>query len=276
MPELPEVQTIVDDLIHAGIRGKAFASARVFWPRTIHTHTPARFAAAIRGRKVEEIARRGKYILFHLSRGPCLLVHLRMTGRFVLAPPRSRRTRHDQVILRLAGDGRQLRYYDPRKFGRFYLVDDPAAVVGHLGPEPLSRGFTAAVLGQRLAARRRHLKPLLLDQGFLAGLGNIYVDEALWQAGLHPLTSSSSLNATQVGRLHRAIRKVLRKGLANFGTTLGRGAANYYSLERGAGTNEEELRVFRRQGHPCPRCRTTIQRLVVGQRGTHICVNCQK
>jgi formamidopyrimidine-DNA glycosylase len=177
--------------------------------------------------------------------------------------------------LRLKENGRQLRYYDPRKFGRFYLVENTADVIGHLGPEPLSRQFTAAALGLRLAARNRHLKPLLLDQGFLAGLGNIYADEALWHAGLHPLTRSSALNEKQVRRLHRAIRRVLRKGLANFGTTLGRGAANYYSLERGAGGNEEKLKVFRRQGLPCPRCRTTIQRLVVAQRGTHICPACQ-
>ena len=119
------------------------------------------------------------------------------------------------------------------------------------------------------------LKPLLLDQRFIAGLGNIYVDEALWDAGLHPMRTAHTLGQADISRLHRAIRKVLRRGLKNLGTTLGTGATTFYSLARNRGHNRDQLKVFRRTGAPCPRCRRPIERLVVGQRSTHICTTCQ-
>jgi formamidopyrimidine-DNA glycosylase len=274
MPELPEVQTVVDDLIAAGVPGAVIIGTRVFWDKTVATHNPADFCKQLRNRQIAAISRRGKFIIFRLRPEMALLFHLRMTGRFVLAPAGSRRTCHDHLIFRLA-DGRQLRFHDTRKFGRTFLANTHQTVTGHLGPEPLSAGFTAKKLAAGLAARHRQLKPLLLDQTFIAGLGNIYVDEALWDARLHPLQRSDSLDTSQAEKLHRAIRKVLKQGLKNAGTTLGNGQANFYSLELKTGRNRSFLKVFRRTGEPCPRCKRPISRLIVGQRSTHICSTCQ-
>ena len=274
MPELPEVQTVVDDLNAANVAGRVITEARVFWEKTVATHTPADFCKAIRNRQIAAISRRGKFIIFHLGPEMDLLVHLRMTGRFVLAPAGLRRTRHDHLVFRL-NDGRQLRFYDTRKFGRVFLTTDFQEVTGHLGPEPLSTDFTAKRLAAMLAGRQRQLKPLLLDQTFIAGLGNIYVDEALWEARLHPQSNSASLSTEQAVVLHRSIRKALRQGLKNSGTSLGSGKANFYSLERKSGRNRSFLKVFRRTGKPCPRCKRLVERLIVGQRSTHICVHCQ-
>ncbi len=275
MPELPEVQTVVDDLIAAGVPGVVITGTRVFWKKTVATHSSADFCKEIRNRQIAAISRRGKFIIFELQPEMALLFHLRMTGRFVLAQAGSRRTRHDHLIFRLQ-DGRQLRFHDTRKFGRVFLADTPHAITGHLGPEPLADEFTAKKLAAMLSARQRQLKPLLLDQAFIAGMGNIYVDEALWEARLHPLRNSATLEAAQAVQLHRSIRRVLRQGLNNSGTTLGSGKANFYSLERKSGRNRSFLKVFRRTGQPCPRCGHPIERLVVGQRSTHICSRCQK
>jgi formamidopyrimidine-DNA glycosylase len=274
MPELPEVQTVVDDLIAAGVPGATITAVRVFWAKTVAGRKPTDFCRQLRNRRIRAILRRGKFIIFQLQPEMVLGFHLRMTGRFVMARAGSRRTRHDHLIFRL-DDGRQLRFHDARKFGRVYLAAAQQDITGHLGPEPLSSGFTAKILAARLATRKRQLKPLLLDQTFIAGLGNIYVDEALWDARLHPLRHCDSLDAGQTAKLHRAIRKVLRQGLKNAGTTLGSGQANFYSLERKTGRNRSFLKVFRRTGEPCPRCRQPITRLVVGQRSTHICSKCQ-
>ena len=275
MPELPEVQTVVDDLIAAGVPGTVITGAGVFWHKTVATHSADDFCRRVRNHRITGITRRGKYIIFQLQPKRALLIHLRMTGRFTLAPTGLKRTRHDHVILQL-DNSRQLRFHDTRKFGRLFLVPDSHTITGHLGPEPLSAGFTAKKLAAMLSSRKRQLKPLLLDQSFIAGLGNIYVDEALWAARLHPLRSAASLDAMQAHRLHRAIRKVLQQGLKNAGTTLGSGQANFYSLEGESGRNRSFLKVFRRTGQACPRCKYPVERLIVGQRSTHICNHCQE
>jgi formamidopyrimidine-DNA glycosylase len=179
------------------------------------------------------------------------------------------------VILRL-DDGRDLRFQDTRKFGRWYLVEDAQTRLGKLGPEPLETGFTAACLGNILAKHSRMLKPLLLDQHVIAGIGNIYVDEALWDASLHPCRLSNSLSRTDHGNLHRAIRRVLRRGIRAMGTSLGNASTNFYSVAGRPGRNQDGLRVFRRVGEPCPRCRTPIVRMLVAQRSSHVCPQCQK
>ena len=274
MPELPEVQTVVDDLRAAGIPGQTIQRARIYWPRTIHGLTPRKFQHRIRGRTITHIRRRAKYIIFDLAPELHLIVHLRMTGRFQVAATAESRTRHHHIVLEMA-EGPQLRFHDTRKFGRFYLTEHPETLLGHLGPEPLTPQFTARLLAQRFKSRNRQLKPLLLDQTFVAGLGNIYVDEALWLSRLHPQRNSASLDPQEVRRLHRAIRKALRQGLANLGTTLGRGQTTFYSVANRRGRNRDALNVFRRHGQPCPRCHTAIIQLRVAQRGTHICPNCQ-
>lgn len=272
MPELPEVQTIVNDLITADVEGTEIASVAVYWPRSIATPN---FARRIKGRRIEHITRRGKYLVFGLSGGPSMLVHLRMSGRLHLCSSDIPHAPHEHVILSLT-DGRDLRLHDTRKFGRFHLVEDAAEVLKTLGVEPLDTAFTPQLLGTILGQHRRMLKPLLLDQRLIAGLGNIYVDEALWEAGLHPCRGSDTLDAREIRGLHAAIRLVLRRGLANRGTSLGKGRTNFASIGRTHGRNAVDLQVFRRTDQPCPRCGTKIERFIVGQRGTHICPHCQR
>ena len=273
MPELPEVQTVVDDLVEAQIKGCVILKAQVKWPRSIHKLSPQTFKRCIRNRTVRNISRRGKFIVFMLDKG-FLLIHLRMSGQLLLSDSRQPLQKHEHIILDL-NDGRQLRFKDTRKFGRMYLVDEVNEITGGLGPEPLDKSLTHKSFKTMLLRYRRMLKPLLLDQSFIAGLGNIYVDEALWEARLHPERNTESLTDMEINCLHKAIPKVLQRGLKNLGTTLGSGAANFYSVSKRKGRNRDQLKVFRRTDLPCPRCKTSIQRIIVGQRSTHICPKCQ-
>jgi formamidopyrimidine-DNA glycosylase len=274
MPELPEVQTIVNDLIAAGLIGRTITRAKVYWPATIATPSVDRFCRRIRGRTILHIRRRAKLILLELDSGEMLAVHLRMTGRFQWGDAAQPRNKHIHVVLTI-DDGRTLCFHDTRKFGRFYLAEDPQTLLGSLGPEPLAPDFSVARFQRQLAGRNRQIKPLLLDQTFIAGMGNIYVDEALWTACIHPLRRADALAPDEVKRLHAAIRHVLRQGVKHAGTTLGRGPSNFYSLNNTRGGNEAHLKVFRRTGAPCERCRGIITRIIVAQRSTHLCEQCQ-
>ncbi len=274
MPELPEVETIARDLRAAGLVGRVLACARVYWPRSVAEPEVEEFCRRLAGRRIAGVGRRGKFLVFALGGGGELLLHLRMSGRLELCRPGAARRPHEHVVLRFE-DGGELRFHDTRKFGRLYLTEDAGRILGRIGPEPLEASFTAAWLIRALRPRRRRIKPLLLDQGFLAGLGNIYTDEALWEAGIHPGRRADTLSAAEAARLHRAIRRVLRRGLDNLGTSLGTGKANYYSVGGRRGRNADALRVFRRTGEPCPRCRTPIARILLGGRGTHFCPTCQ-
>lgn len=275
MPELPEVQTIVNDLKAAGLEGQCFEAARVFWTRTIAEPSAKAFCRRIKGQKITAIGRRGKFIVFKFQNNSHLLMHLRMSGRLHLVAPDQPRQKHEHVLLNLSG-GQQLRFHDTRKFGRLYLTPVVDQILGRLGPEPLAKGFTSKKLAARLKPRKRLLKPLLLDQAFIAGLGNIYVDEALWDSKIHPCRTAATLSPTEIKALHRAIPRVLKRGLKNLGTSLGTGKTNFYSVARHQGRNSDQLNVFRRTGQPCPRCQTKIQRIIVGQRSTHICPLCQR
>jgi formamidopyrimidine-DNA glycosylase len=274
MPELPEVQTIVGDLKAAGIEGAVITGAKVFWARTIAEPSASAFCRRIKSKKISAIWRRGKFIVFDFKRGGHLLMHLRMSGRLHLVAQESPRKKHEHVILNFKG-GKQLRFHDTRKFGRIYLISDADKILGRLGPEPLATGFTWKILARRLSWRKRLLKPLLLDQTFIAGLGNIYVDEALWESKIHPCRIAASLTEPEILALHRAIPRVLKRGLKNLGTSLGTGKANFYSIAKHQGRNRDKLNVFRRTDRPCPRCQTKIQRIIVGQRSTHVCPKCQ-
>ena len=274
MPELPEVQTVVDNLNALDLSGSTITKARVHWPKTIAAMTPARFRKQIKGLSIKGFSRRGKYIVMNLSQGWTLLIHLRMTGRLLWTPTGVRRGKHEHVVLQL-DRANELRFHDTRKFGRMSLTQTAQSMLDNIGPEPLEKSFTRKRLLQMLQGKKRQMKPLLLDQTFIAGLGNIYVDEALWEAGIHPSRISSSLTPKDNAALHKAIRLVLRRGLKNMGTSLGTGRGNFYSVAGRKGRNADELKVFRRTGEACPRCGTAIERLVVGQRGTHICPLCQ-
>jgi len=199
-----------------------------------------------------------------------------MTGKLLFQPVDHKPGKHDHVVFTLS-DNRKLVFNDTRKFGRITLLEkgqeDQSA---KLGPEPLGKQFTAKWLFKELTHRSRQMKPLLLDQYFIAGLGNIYVDEALWEARIHPERISSTVTADEATNLHRAIQTVLRRGIRNCGTTLGKSDTNFYSVAGRRGRNADELKVFRRTGAPCPACDTPIKRIVVGQRSTHFCPMCQK
>lgn len=204
-----------------------------------------------------------------------MAIHLRMTGSFDLVSSQKVPGAHVHMTLDL-DDGRRLMFHDPRKFGRIYLTFDIASITGSLGPEPLSPEFTAKKLAAKIRERRRQLKPLLLDQSFIAGMGNIYVDEALWGAGISPVRPANTLVCKEIKSLHRSIRSVLRQGIRNAGTSLGVGLGNYRGLQNARGRNSSYLKVFRRTGQPCPRCGQAIERMLVGQRSTHFCGQCQK
>ncbi len=274
MPELPEVQTVVDNLNQQHLVGRTITGAQVGWPRTLADETPSRFRKKITGCRIRQITRRGKYIVFQLSRGLTMLIHLRMTGRLNWTSPGTTRNKHEHVVIEVEKKN-ELRFQDTRKFGRIFLTATPEAILDKLGPEPLETGFTRERFRQMLQAKKRQIKPLLLDQRFLAGLGNIYVDEALWQANIHPQRLSRSLTEKEIEALHHAIPHVLEKGLKNMGTSLGRGKGNFYSVGNRPGRNADELNVFRRTGKTCPRCSTLIERIIVAQRSSHICPNCQ-
>lgn len=275
MPELPEVETVVRGLRAAGLEGARIRGVSVRWPKTVAGLSPATFVHALRGSVIRRLTRRAKYIIVELDDHRRILVHLRMTGQFRIEPPGSQPDEHDRLVLTLA-DGRQVHFHDTRTFGRFQLVDDPDRHLAALGPEPLADDFTPAILRRQLAGTRRMIKPLLLDQTCVAGIGNIYADESLWLAHIHPTRRADLLTPAEIVRLHHAIRTVLARAVSAGGTSLGDGATNFYSVAGRRGRNADALQVFRRTGEPCSRCSRVITRLVVAQRGTHVCLHCQK
>jgi formamidopyrimidine-DNA glycosylase len=273
LPELPEVETIVRELQAEHLSDLRIESAVVFWGRSIAHHSPSSFCQRIVGQTIRGITRRGKFLVFTLSQDT-LLVHLRMTGKFFIESADTPVHSHERVRLYLS-DKRVLRYEDQRKFGKWYLTSKPEKILDKIGVEPLSADFTLKVFKGLLEGRNRQIKPFLLDQHYVAGLGNIYVDEALWEAKIHPLRIVKTLNDKEKKLLHGAIIAVLTKGIENTGTSLGSLRSNYFSVSGNRGGNQHKLNVFRRDGEPCYRCGTIIKKMVVGQRGTHYCPTCQ-
>lgn len=271
MPELPEVETLARDLDRL-VAGVEIAAVETCWSRSVAIPTAEELAERLPGCSITGVRRRGKFLILSLSDSSDLLVHLRMSGQLRVEPASCSPDGHARVIFQLA-DGRQLVFSDTRKFGRIYWTRDLREVVGDLGPEPLGDGLTVEAFSAALACRRGAIKPLLLNQRFLAGLGNIYTDEALFLAGVHPLRRANSLTAEETERLYRAIRTVLGQAIASRGTTLD--DERYLDAEGWPGSYGERLRVYRRAGEPCPRCGEAIERIVVGGRGTHLCPRCQ-
>jgi formamidopyrimidine-DNA glycosylase len=277
MPELPEVETIVSALrdgrseYRTSVVGLKIKDTVVLWSKTLAAPSEEEFRDRIREQTVTGLSRRGKFLIFSLA-SDHLLIHLRMSGDLRLEDASDEIgspkpfEKHDRLALNFT-EGSRLVFNDTRKFGRVWLVKDPAEITGELGLEPLDESFTAQQFHQMLIARGRLLKPLLMDQTFIAGLGNIYTDEALHLAKLHPLTQSKEITQDQSGRLLEAIRAVLNEGIQ-------RNGASIDWVYRG-GDFQNYFRVYGRTGEPCPVCGTPIERLVVGQRGTHICPNCQ-
>jgi formamidopyrimidine-DNA glycosylase len=227
--------------------------------------------AQIRGQRIADVGRRGKFLQLGLQSGIegqpplTLFIHLRMSGDLYIRAGDYVPEKHDRLILTLTD--RCLVFNDTRKFGRAWLTADPSQVIGDLGPEPLDRAFTPGAFHEMLVSRRRQLKPLLLDQTFLAGLGNIYTDEVLHMARLHPLRASDGLTAEEANGLWQSIRETLRIGIENNGASID-------WVYRGGGY-QHLFRVYGRTGKPCPVCGTPIERILVGQRSTHFCPSCQ-
>lgn len=279
MPELPEVETIVCELRASHLIGTQILDAIVFWNRTISTPSVDEFCRLIRGQIILEIGRRGKFIQITLS-NYTLLVHLRMTGKFSISKDKTsaekrERTLHERVQLHFT-NGWHLHYDDQRKFGKWYLLSDPKIMLEKLGLEPLSEEFTLEVFREIISKKSLNIKSLLLDQRYISGLGNIYVDEALWLAKISPIRRTNSLSSAEIKSLHKAIPHVLKQGIKNMGTSLGTAHANYFSVSGRRGFHQSQLKVFRRDGLPCPRCKKTIVKIKLAQRGTHFCPKCQK
>jgi len=278
MPELPEVETIARAL-RPQLIGQTIFEADVRWARTVAVPSVKKFKEQIKGQQIKDVSRRAKFLNIQLSNYN-LFIHLRMSGDVLIKEGTIQPEKHDRLVLLLSAPGTaqkppaedggwsSLVFNDTRKFGRVWLTKNIEDVLGKLGPEPLDEAFTPQWLHDALQSRHRQLKPLLLDQSFIAGLGNIYTDEALHMAKLHPLALSDSVTMKKAGKLHTAIQSVLQEGIR-------RNGASIDWVYRG-GDFQNHFRVYGRDGEACPVCGTIIQRIVVGQRGTHFCPHCQR
>ena len=268
MPELPEVETIRAQLARR-LEGRTLTRVEILDPRLTRPYDLFEVTEELEGDLVTAVERRGKYLLLRLESGLVLLVHLRMTGSFGFTP-----TTHERAVLEL-DDGSRLAYRDVRRFGTWLVLEDgdlDPYLAAKNGPEPLGPRFTSTWLGAKLARRRAPLKAVLLDQRVVAGLGNIYADEALWRARVSPLRAANGLQPDEVARVHRAIRIALRTGIERQGSTL----RDYATPDGAEGSMQDAFRVYGRDGKPCPRCRTTIAKARAGGRGTWFCPRCQR
>ncbi len=241
------------------------------WAATIHSPGPEEFSARIADQRVRGIRRRGKYILVDLEQDT-LVIHLKMSGRLYVADAAAEHQADRWVHVRFDLDnGEQLRFSDLRKFGRVYLTDDVASLLAHLGPEPLSDAFTLEHFRAGMQRRKRAIKGLLLEQELVAGIGNIYADEALFRAGIHPATGVDRLRDDETERLHRTIGAALLAGIEHEGASI-----NWYRKPDGQkGESQDHFFVYGRTGLPCRSCGTAINKIRVAQRGTHFCPECQ-
>lgn len=275
MPELPEVETVCRGLEASGIMGQTITSVQVLWERTLHGIKKDQFIKKLTGAVMHQVRRRAKYIVIDLKTRGVLCVHLKMTGKMVVFKQgQSARAPHDRLIISFS-NGQSLHFNDTRKFGKWQLVDSEIPVLAKLGPEPLTTHFDLQSFTKSIQNSRRKIKTLLLDQMVIAGVGNIYADEAMYDAGISPLRCGQDVSKREVRGLLSSIRKVLKQGIRNQGTSLGDGKTNYLSVNRRPGQNFSYLKVFRRTGEPCARCHTPIMRVVIGQRSTHFCPECQ-
>jgi formamidopyrimidine-DNA glycosylase len=270
MPELPEVETVVRGL-RPPLLGRMVEDVWCDYLTAIGTPSLDEFTARIVGQTFRAITRRAKYIVCHLD-DDLLLIHLKMTGRLYVAPRDANHESDQWVHFRLDLDGaQQLRFSDARKFGRVYLTDDLMKITGKLGPEPLEDAFTLEIFRQRLANRQKMIKALLLDQEFIAGVGNIYADESLFRAGIHPLRRSDSLSDAEVARLYGAVREVLNAGIQYEGASV----SWYRKADGTSGDSQNHFFVYDREGESCYTCGHPIEKRRVSQRGTHFCPVCQ-
>ncbi len=274
MPELPEVETIRLAL-EPHLVGRCFDRVEIHDPRLVRPFEPGAIAVELEGECVTALERRGKYLIVRFESGRALLIHLRMTGSLRRAEPGSLAgDPYRRAVVRL-DDGSDLAYRDVRRFGTWHLVEPQeldSYLAERVGREPLERSFTSRRLAERLEGRRAPIKAALLDQRTVAGLGNIYVDEALWRARVHPKRPAGTLDRDEIARVTRGIREALRAGIARQGASL----RDYSTPDGGRGRMQEEFRVYGRAGEPCFRCGTQIDKIHAAGRGTWYCPSCQQ
>jgi formamidopyrimidine-DNA glycosylase len=268
VPELPEVETIKNEL-SPHIIGRRFTGVTVYDAKLVCQPSVEDFHQKLTGRRVISLERRGKYLIFHLSDGMALIIHLKMAGALLLNPEQA--DRHTRVIFHL-DNSNQLIFTDRRRLGNIWLIENEQAITGKLGPEPLTPEFTAETLAKRLQKRKAPIKAVLLDQAFIAGIGNMYADEALFAARIHPLRKANSLSPREIEKLHKAIVDILRSAIDSKGASV-----DTYKLPDGElGSAHSNFSVAHRGGKLCPICGTPIQRLAIRNRGSYFCPKCQK
>ena len=267
MPELPEVENTRQYLLRSGLVGRRLGAPEITWARTVHEPSVGEFIEGVAGRRVIDLRRRGKYLIAPLDDEQYLVLHLGMTGRLRIHPSDTDpppMVRHTFPL----DDGREMRFIDPRKFGHLWLLGDPADAMAKMGPEPLEPSFTGATLGEVLANRKAPVKALLLEQSVIAGLGNLYADEALFLSGIHPERTGSSLSAAEIATLHGGIVTALTRSVEAY-------AAARDAEWPDPPTALSPWTIPRAGGEPCPRCATEVQLLKVRNRSTWYCPDCQ-
>ncbi len=270
MPELPEVETIKNELLPHIVEHRV-DGVTLFWEGIVKEPSVEEFHSRLIGQRLTGLTRRGKYLLFRLTSTKVLIIHLRMTGSLLVGQDSSEPPKYTRAIIHLDKDI-NIFFRDPRKFGVMRLVEDADSIVGKLGPEPLEAGFTPQVLAQRLDKRTAPIKALLCDQPCIAGIGNMYADEALFAAGVHPLRRGGSLSSEEIERLHQTIQQVLWSAIGNKGASVD----TYLRPDGTPGTAHFQFQVAHRLGGKlCPVCGTTIERITVRNRGTYFCPKCQ-
>ncbi|MCL2140393.1 MAG: bifunctional DNA-formamidopyrimidine glycosylase/DNA-(apurinic or apyrimidinic site) lyase [Dehalococcoidia bacterium] len=269
MPELPEVETIKNQLSPLVI-GKHIQRIEFLWPNTLLSPSFDEFKQRTEGSIIESIGRRGKYLILRLSKDEVLLIHLRMTGSLLASNDSTQPNRYTRAIIHLT-DGFKIFFIDPRKFGKFHLITDSDSPLLRLGPEPLEKLFTRKYLASIISGKRAPIKATLLDQSLIAGIGNMYADEALYAANIYPLRSAGDLSEREIEKLHDAIKRVLRTAIENGGASV----SDYFQPDGGKGHAQEFFIVAHRKGQRCPKCQSPIERIVVNQRGTYYCPKCQ-
>jgi len=267
MPELPEVETIRNEL-SPWVVGQSFTEITILDAKLVYGGSVEEVRRGLIEKKIESLERRGKYLIFHLSNGRSLIMHLRMTGSLLLNPRDV--DRYARAVFHLS-NGHRLVFNDRRRLGLIWLVDDTRAVVGKLGPEPLDESFTPDILEQRLSRHHIPVKAALLDQCIIAGIGNMYADEALFAARIHPLRKTDDLSLEEVQTLHNCIRRVLGAAIGSKGASVD----TYVRPEGELGTAHFDFKVAHKGGEPCPICGSTIERVLVQNRGTYFCPRCQ-
>lgn len=268
MPELPEVETVVAGLKKT-VLGRTVQEVKILTPKIVKSDL-RQLTSSLAGKKIEEISRRGKNILFSLSDKNTLLAHLGMTGHMFYFTGKTQRDKHDVAVFRFKDSQGELHFHDTRKFGKLVLLTNGQQPNQKLGPEPMQISLSEFV--KLFLSRKRMLKPALLDQSFIAGIGNIYADESLFEAKIHPQRTTGQLTDEELKRLYQAIRKTLKKAIKTGGSSVN----NYVDVEGNPGHFQIYHKVYGKGDKPCPRCGAKIKRILVGQRSTHFCPRCQK